>query len=162
MRIKHYIYLKICWKPQKTIKLDVVFWLLFLKYISVVGMGGYQGAVLSGRLMPGVAKRFRRKRHSASKGTSSPPCTKAFGGLSVQELGAWEHHVCRCGAPRESQAAPSPPPRRPPLARGALLPTAPGALPPRPPGDDKAWGLGSSNPGRDSAGDGELSRPRQN
>lgn len=101
MRIKHYIYLKICWKPQKTIKLDVVFWLLFLKYISVVGMSGYQGAVLSGRLMPGVAKRFRRKRHSASKGTSSPPCTQPFGGLSVQELGAWENHVCRCGAPRK-------------------------------------------------------------
>lgn len=53
-----------------------------------------------------------------------------------------------------SQAAPPPPPRSPPLAWGAL--------PPRPPGDDKAWGLRSSNPGRDSAGDRELSSPRQN
>lgn len=153
MRIKHYIYLKICWKPQNTIKLDFVFWPLLLKYISVVEMGGYQGAVLSGRLMP-LPSVSEENATLLQKGRQAHLAHSLLVVFRCKSRGRGKTMYADAGR-LESR---KPQPLRP---RAALrLPGAPFLLPP--PGDGKAWGLESSNPERDSAGDQELSSPWQN
>lgn len=116
-------------------------------------MGGYQSAILSCRLMPlpsvseenATLLQKGRQAHLAHSLSVVFRCKSWGRGKTMY-------------ADAERLTSRKPQPLRP---RAALrLPGAPFLRPP--PGDGKAWGLESSNPERDSAGDRELSSPRQN